>query len=123
MAWARWERRGHGRTGSSIVEAQGFRGSIHRGRGARRVVRSALEDEGIEYIAWRHSFRPGEYGLDSLARIVSESDAAILIASPDDRTWYRGQDTSPPVTTCSSSSGTSSKLSAAGGRRSSRWRT
>ncbi len=60
------------------------------------VVRSALEDEGIEYIAWRHSFRPGEYGLDSLARIVSESDAAILIASPDDRTWYRGQDTFTP---------------------------
>ena len=60
------------------------------------LVREILEREGIEPIPWRTSFRPGEYGLDSLERITSHADGAILIASADDKTWYRGQETFAP---------------------------
>ena len=60
------------------------------------LVRGVLAAEGIEPIPWQTSFRPGDYGLDSLERITSHADGAILIASADDRTWYRGQETFVP---------------------------
>jgi predicted nucleotide-binding protein len=51
-----------------------------------QLVRDVLEEVGIETIPWRHSFRPGEYGLDSFDRITRQADGAILIASADDKT-------------------------------------
>jgi prolyl-tRNA editing enzyme YbaK/EbsC (Cys-tRNA(Pro) deacylase) len=61
-----------------------------------QLVREVLEAEGLEPVAWNGSFRPGEYGLDSLDRIVRESDGALLILSADDRTMYRGEETFSP---------------------------
>jgi prolyl-tRNA editing enzyme YbaK/EbsC (Cys-tRNA(Pro) deacylase) len=61
-----------------------------------QLVRDVLEEVGITVIPWQQSFRPGEYGLDSLGRIAREAHGAILIASADDRTWYRGQEQFSP---------------------------
>jgi predicted nucleotide-binding protein/prolyl-tRNA editing enzyme YbaK/EbsC (Cys-tRNA(Pro) deacylase) len=61
-----------------------------------QLVRDVLEHAGVESIPWRQSFRPGEYGLDSLDRIAREADGAILIASSDDKTWYRGLESFSP---------------------------
>lgn len=73
-----------------------FVGASSEAEEHEQLVRHVLESARIECIPWRHSFRPGEYGLDSLERITREADGAILIASADDKTWYRGLESFSP---------------------------
>ncbi len=61
-----------------------------------RVVKHALEGVGISTIPWRRVFRPGDYGLDALDRLMHQADGAVLIATADDRTWYRGVESFSP---------------------------
>lgn len=44
----------------------------------------------VQPISWEEIFTAGEFGLESLLRIKNHVDAAILIATHDDKSWYRG---------------------------------
>jgi prolyl-tRNA editing enzyme YbaK/EbsC (Cys-tRNA(Pro) deacylase) len=52
-------------------------------------VRALIEKYEMVPVSWQEIFKPGDFTLDALLRITEEVDAAILIASPDDETWYR----------------------------------
>jgi hypothetical protein len=77
-------------------EPRVFVGASSEAEEHERLVRHVLEEIEIEPIPWRHSFLPGEYGLDSLDRITRHADGAILIVSADDKTWYRGLESFSP---------------------------
>jgi hypoxanthine phosphoribosyltransferase len=53
-----------------------------------------IEDAGHKALRWNaiddFLFRPGQYTLTSLLDISKKVDAALLIFSSDDRTWFRG---------------------------------
>lgn len=67
-----------------------FVGSSTEAKEIDSQVRLILEDCDIEVISWRNTFKAGEFGLESLLRISTEIDAAILISTADDKIWYRG---------------------------------
>lgn len=54
-------------------------------------VRALIEKYEMVPVSWHEIFKPGDFTLDALLHITEEVDAAILIASPDDETWYRTQ--------------------------------
>lgn len=60
-------------------------------------IRKILENHpDITPISWKDEFTPGEFGLESLERIKKEVDASIIIASSDDKVWYRGTEAFAP---------------------------
>lgn len=72
------------------VRPKVFVGSSSEAETIDRQVRSVLETFGAAVVGWREVFRPGDYPLEALLRIGASVDAALLIASPDDLTNYRG---------------------------------
>lgn len=77
-------------------ELRVFVGASSEADESDRLVREVLEEEKLRPVPWRKSFRPGEYGLDSIEWITRTCDGAVLLASPDDRTWYRGNESFSP---------------------------
>ncbi len=69
-----------------------FVGSSSEAREHDVVIRKTLEEYGIEAISWSEIFHPGDFGLDSLIKISNEINGALIIATSDDATWYRGNE-------------------------------
>ena len=71
-----------------------FIGSSSEGREIGRHLQAELSDA-VEVVRWdQNVFKPGEYVLESLAAQVAELDFAVLIATPDDVTISRGEESS-----------------------------
>lgn len=49
-----------------------FVASSSEAKNQDREIRTILEEEGIEPVSWRHTFHPGEFGLESLIRVSNE---------------------------------------------------
>ena len=73
-----------------------FVGSSSEAHEIDRDVREILEDLGAEPISWRSIFKPGDFGIESILRVSEQVNGAILIATPDDKTWYRCQEMHEP---------------------------
>ncbi len=73
-----------------------FVGSSSEAKAVDMQIREIIEDCDVLVRPWRGVFKPGEYGLESLSKISHEVDAAVLIATNDDETWYRGKKTTSP---------------------------
>ncbi len=73
-----------------------FVGSSSEAKEIDLIIRNLLEDCGITVIPWTDIFFPGQFGLESLLDISNDIDGALLIATPDDKTWYRGEESLSP---------------------------
>jgi len=73
-----------------------FVGSSSEAKDTDIVIRKILEEYNIQVIPWSEIFYPGDYGLESLLNISNDIDAALLIATSDDKTWYRGHELITP---------------------------
>lgn len=73
-----------------------FIGSSSEERKIDTQIRNIIEENNAKATNWRKIFTPGEFGLDSLIKISNKIDAAVLIASLDDKIWYRGNKTTTP---------------------------
>jgi hypothetical protein len=67
-----------------------FVGSSAEAADVDRLVRAILEDLQADVTGWREAFRPGDHALDVLLEIARSVDGALLIATPDDRSLFRG---------------------------------
>jgi len=69
-----------------------FVGSSKEAAEYDRNLRSILENFNVRALSWHDDvFPPGYFNLQSLLKISTTVDAAIIIATPDDKTWYRDQ--------------------------------
>jgi len=73
-----------------------FVGSSSEAAEIDREVRFSLESLGATVVGWRQIFRPGDYPLEALLNLGASVDAALLIATPDDLTNYRGGERMSP---------------------------
>lgn len=72
-----------------------FIGSSTEAENVVSVIREGIEKGigGIEVIPWSDSkvFQPSASTMESLEEIAKKIDFAVMILSPDDRTWFRGK--------------------------------
>lgn len=73
-----------------------FVGSSVEAAAIDREIRPILERLGALVVPWQTIFRVSEFGIESLMRETSGVDGALLIASQDDKTWYRGVEQMSP---------------------------
>ncbi|HEY6350046.1 MAG TPA: TIR domain-containing protein [Candidatus Angelobacter sp.] len=73
-----------------------FVGSSTEAANIDHEVRSILENGKAEVIGWRDVCQAGDHPLDALLEVAHSVDGALLIATPDDRTVFRGQERITP---------------------------
>jgi len=80
-----------------IIKMKIFIGSSSEAKKIDNEVRKIIENyPDADPKPWRDVFIPGEFGLESLARVKKEVDGAILITTVDDKIWYRGSEAFSP---------------------------
>jgi prolyl-tRNA editing enzyme YbaK/EbsC (Cys-tRNA(Pro) deacylase) len=73
-----------------------FVGSSTEAVNVDRHIRAILENLHADVIGWREAFRAGDHPLDVLLETARSVDGALLIATPDDRGFLRGQEQLTP---------------------------
>jgi len=70
-----------------------FVGSSSEAEEQRLKVLEILEkNERVIPVSWEKVFEAGDFSLESLLNAINDVDSAILIATLDDKTWYRGSE-------------------------------
>jgi prolyl-tRNA editing enzyme YbaK/EbsC (Cys-tRNA(Pro) deacylase) len=73
-----------------------FVGSSTEGSSIDRLVRSIIENFQVDVTGWREVFHAGDHPLDVLLNLACSVDGALLIVTPDEQTFSRGQEHTAP---------------------------
>ncbi len=76
-----------------------FVASSKEARTKAQIIVDALNSAGFSPLPWwdeQNAFRFGDYTFDRLGQLSRTVDAAIFLATKDDRIWYRGTESGAP---------------------------
>jgi predicted nucleotide-binding protein len=74
-----------------------FIGSSVEGKPQANDIAEALVSAGyFEPIRWWEEFGAGSITIEVLSERSKNCDGAIFLMTPDDMTWYRGEEKNPP---------------------------
>jgi hypothetical protein len=73
-----------------------FVGSSSEAKASAAKIAQRLSEAGFTPVRWWSAFPLGSITILSLLQRAHECDAAVLLFTPDDRTWYRGDEVNTP---------------------------